>query len=534
MIVNDNRTRSELSKFRNEYRVAVYLRLSKEDESIGQSISIENQRNILIQYILSQGWTCYQVYIDDGYSGLRFDRPGFLRLLGDIESKRINLVITKDLSRLGRDYIVTGYYLERYFPEKNIRYIALSDGIDTSAPGSVSDIGPFKSLLNDMYAKDISMKIRFVFDEKRKRGQFIGAFAPYGYLKDPDNKNKLIVDPYASAIVKRMYNLYINDNSMGAIAKILNEENIPSPIAYKETFCNYKNKRTDRRLWNQGMVKNVFTNPTYLGHMAQRKSEKINYKTKKMKNYKQSEWIIVENTHEPIIDQEQYNLVQKLMDKKTVLYGRKSGAKHLLNGLVYCKECGSKLTYKQINGKHKMNCMTYLRHGKSYCCSHYIDEETLDSFIVEELRKIALKALPNDFYKQFGTLEKKEKADMYSGELVQLEKRRKEIQTFMKKLYEDKVNKIITNDTFITLINDYIKEKENVNTRYEQMKKLQQVLNSNNQDSEDYKKVLTDIIQFETPDKTILTQLIERIEIDKDRNAFIQYNFKNPFTEEQN
>ena len=529
MIVNDNRTRSELNKFRNEYRVAVYLRLSKEDETIGQSISIENQRNILIEYILTQGWTCYQVYVDDGYSGLRFDRPGFLQLLGDIESKKINLVITKDLSRLGRDYIATGYYLERYFPEKNIRYIALSDGIDTSAPGSVSDIGPFKSLINDMYAKDISKKIRFVFDEKRKRGQFIGAFAPYGYLKDPNNKNKLIVDPYASSIVKRMYNLYINDNSMGAIAKILNEENIPSPIAYKETFCNYKNRRTDQKLWSQGTVKNVFTNPTYLGHMAQRRSEKINYKTKKMKSYKQSEWIIVENTHEPIIDYEQYNLVQMLMGKKTVLYGRKNGVNHLLNGLVYCKECGSKFTYKKVNGINKINCMTYLRHGKMYCCSHYIDEESLDSLIVKELREIALKALPDDFYKQFGTLVKKEKTDIYNRELGQLEKRRTEIQTFMKKLYEDKVNKTITNDTFITIINDYIKEKEKINIRYDQMKKMQQELKSNGQNQESYKKVLTDIIKFEVPDKTILTQLIEKIEIDKERNVFIHYNFKNPF-----
>jgi DNA invertase Pin-like site-specific DNA recombinase len=532
MIVNDNHTSSELKEFVYEYKVAVYLRLSKEDETIGQSTSIENQRNILMEYVRLQGWVCHKVYIDDGYSGLRFDRPGFRQLLSDIEKKKINLVITKDLSRLGRDYIATGYYLERYFPEKNIRYIALSDGIDTSTTDSFNDMGPFKSLLNDMYAKDISKKIRFVFDQKRKRGQFIGAFAPYGYLKDPNNKNKLIIDPYASSIVVRMYNLILNDNSMGAIAKILNEEKVPSPIAYKETFCNYKNRRTDRRLWNQGMIKNVCTNPTYLGHMAQKRSERVNYKSKKMKNYKQSEWIIVENTHEPIIEQDQYNLVQEMIVKKAVLYSRKDGAKHLLNGLVYCKECGAKLTYKKVNGQHKMNCIMYLKHGKDYCCSHYIDEETLNDFVVKELINIADKVLPLDYETQFGSLVKKEKLDMYGGEILQLEKRCGEIQTYIKRLYEDRVKNIIANDTFISLLNDYSKEKETINTQYQHIKKLQQELKASQIGSEDYKKCLIDIIQFKTTDKAILTQLIEKIDIDKDRNVFISYNFKNPFPNE--
>ncbi len=533
MNVHDNYSETKYETLFNEYKVAIYLRLSKEDETVGQSISIDNQKNILIEYVLSQGWTCYQVYIDDGYSGLNFDRPGFQQILNDIEEKKINLVITKDLSRLGRDYIQTGFYLERYFPEKDIRYIALSDGIDTSSPGGVNDIGPFKSLLNDMYAKDISKKIRFVFDGKRKSGEFIGAFAPYGYLKDPGNKNKLIVDPYASTIIKQIYDLYTNSSSMGAIAKTLNEEMVLSPIAYKETFCNYKNERTVRKLWNQGMIKNILTNPTYLGHMAQKRSEKINYKIKKMKSYKQSDWIIVKNTHNAIIEQEQYDLVQELIKKKTVLYARKNGATHLLNGLVYCKECGSKLTYKKVNGKQKMNCIMYLRHGTNYCCSHCIDENALDSFIIEELKKIADKALSSDYYKQFGTLEKREKANLYDVEMAQLEKRSLEIQTYIKKLYEDKVKNVITEDIFISLTNDYNKEKEILNTRYQHIKKEQQNIEDKKNQSKNYEKLLLDIIQFETPDKTILSQLIEKIEIDKDRNVYLNYNFENPFLDTQ-
>jgi hypothetical protein len=266
--------------------------------------------------------------------------------------------------------------------------------------------------------------------------------------------------------------------------------------------------------------------------MAQKRSERVNYKSKKMKNYKQSEWIIVENTHEPIIEQDQYNMVQEMILKKAVLYTRKDGVKHLLNGVVYCKECGAKFTYKKVNGQQKMNCSTNLKHGKNYCCSHYIDEETLNDFVVKELKNIAGKVLPLDYEAQFGVLMKKEKSDMYIGEILQLEKRCGEIQNYIKRLYEDRVKNIVENDTFITLLSDYSKEKEIIKTRYHHIKKLQQELRASQIGCEDCKKCLTDIIQFNTTDKAILTQLIKKIEIDKDRNVFISYNFKNPFQKE--
>lgn len=188
-----------------KHRAGLYLRLSKEDEAQGQSGSISNQRAILERYAQDQGWEVAGCYIDDGYSGLHFDRPGFQRLLSDIEAGLVNLVLTKDLSRLGRDYIDTGYYLERYFPSRQVRYIALADGIDTFASSSAqNDMGPFKSVMNDLYAKDISQKVRAVMDTKREAGQFIGAFAPYGYQKDPENKNRLFVDGPAAEVVRRI------------------------------------------------------------------------------------------------------------------------------------------------------------------------------------------------------------------------------------------------------------------------------------------------------------------------------------------
>jgi DNA invertase Pin-like site-specific DNA recombinase len=195
--------------YNQTYNVGIYLRLSREDDTINQSESILNQKEYLTRYVLDQEWNLIDIYIDDGFTGTNFDRPDFKRMIKDVESKRINLVITKDLSRLGRDYIDTGYYLERFFPKANVRYIALNDGIDTFQTNSNNDMSPFKSVINDMYAKDISKKVRTTMISKQQNGEFIGAFAPYGYLKSKENKNKLIIDDEASKIVKRIFEMYV-------------------------------------------------------------------------------------------------------------------------------------------------------------------------------------------------------------------------------------------------------------------------------------------------------------------------------------
>ena len=311
------------------YNVGMYLRLSKEDETAGQSESIENQKKIVTSYVLEKNWNIVEIYIDDGFSGLNFKRPAFERMIKDIENKKIDLVITKDLSRLGRDYIDTGYYLERYFPTKNVRYIAINDGIDTYKDNGNNDISPFKSVINDMYAKDISKKIRAVMDNKRINGEFIGAFAPYGYLKSPDDKSKFIIDEKASKIVKRIFDMYVSGESMGRIVSTLNSENIPCPAKYKLSTSTYKNAMVKRYKWCQETIKRILTNPTYMGCMTQRRQEKISYKVDRFKKIPRNNWIIVEDTHEPIIPPETFQLVQDMIERKTVSYSRGKESFHL-------------------------------------------------------------------------------------------------------------------------------------------------------------------------------------------------------------
>ena len=516
------------------YDVGIYLRLSREDETTGQSESIENQKKLLERYVIEQGWSIKEIYIDDGYSGLTFDRPSFNKMIADIGNRKINLVITKDLSRLGRDYIETGYYIERFFPEKQIRYIALSDSIDTGMANSNNDLTPFKAVINDMYARDISKKIRIVMDNKRKNGEFVSSFAPYGYKKDPHNKNKLLIDKNVAHIVKRIFDLYVSGKAINAIAKILNEEKVISPLVYKETFCNYNNPRTIHKFWKFSKVRQILTNQIYVGDLIQRKVEKINYKSKMYRKVPENERITVLNTHEPIISEEQFNLVQELIRKNINTYAKKDGATHLLNGLVFCKECGSKFTYRQAKGrKMAMNCQLYWKLGKNYCKSHVMPEYRLDNYILQNLKEISKKLIDDNFYEQFKGLQQKKETSSNEDEIKRIENRFEEIKKIIKSIYEDKVKGIITEDTFIDMTKDYNTEKGNLNARYQILTKQIEKNKTIKDTQKDYYKLLKDIVLFDKADKSILSQLISRIEIDKDRNIYISYNFDNPFLEEK-
>lgn len=511
------------------YNVGIYLRLSQEDQNAGQSESITNQRDYVTRYVVEQNWNIVDVYIDDGWSGLNFDRPDFQRLISDIEKKKIDLVITKDLSRLGRDYIQTGYYLERYFPENNVRYIALSDGIDTGDRyNSNNDMSPFKAILNDMYAKDISKKVRTTFNTKRANGQFIGAFAPYGYVKDQANKNMLIIDTETAPIIRRIFDEYIEGISMGEIKKRLNEDNIKCPSAYKLNTCNYKNVNVYRYIWTQETIKRILTNPTYVGHMAQHRQEKINYKSYKFRKYKKDNWIIVQNTHEPIISQEDFDTVQKLIEQKANHYANSKHDKteHLLNGLLFCYDCHAKMTYRR-NSSHKMvaQCMTYSKFGKTMCSSHRIQEQLLIDTVLTQLKNIAKEILTTDFYNQFDFIKNEE--DNAQEEINAIEKRLAQIQATIRSLYTDKLKGLIDEDIFVDMSKEYSTEKIMITERKEELLKK---ISDNTSQTIDFTEDLRKIIEFETVDKSTLFNLIERIEVTADREVIIHYKFKNPYT----
>ncbi len=516
------------------YNTGLYLRLSCEDEGSGQSMSIQNQKDYLLNYILERGWNIVDIYIDDGYSGLNFDRPAFKRMIADIESKKIDLVITKDLSRLGRDYIDTGYYIERYFPQKGIRYIALSDGIDTFEQSANNDMTPFKSVLNDMYAKDISKKIRTVMDTKRVNGQFIGAFAPFGYSKDPNDKNKLIVDNCASEIVQRIYRMYLDGYSMTSIANILTHEGIPTPTEYKRTVqkLSYVNVNIKYHVWRIETVKSILSNPTYIGNMAQHRSEKVSYKMNKFKKIPRQDWIVAENTHNPIVKKEDYEAVQERLKQKAQLFYKTERENHLLGGIVFCGDCHMPMTFRRSGSKKEFICICsgYSRFGKEKCQRNTIKESVLNEYVLNHLREVSTQAIKNKtlFCQAFDTdksLEQRKEENQ--GEKAAILARLEEIKRIIKSLYEDKVKGIVSETDFLDMSSAFNAEKEVLADKLQTMESTIQTEKSKN--PEQVLDLIHQIISFDTVSPILIGQLIEKVEIYKSNKIAISYKFCNPF-----
>lgn len=322
-----------------DYKVALYIRLSKEDQKPGESESITNQRSILTRFAESQKLTIVEEYVDDGISGTTFNRPSFIRMIEDIESKKVNMVITKDLSRLGRDYIQTGYYLEKYFPENRVRYISILDNVDTGIDSSSNDITPFRSILNDMYAKDISKKIKSVKHNNQELGKFIGGKAPYGYKFPPDTTHSFIIDEEVAPIVRRIFNEAKSGKSCRAIALDLSIDGIPTPSQYAVSK-GYKMTKVAPH-WSDPRIREILLNEVYIGNMVQGRMKKINYKSKINFRLPKDQWKIVEGTHEPIIDESTFIKAKEMIETRKQT--RVKSHDYLLKGLIYCHECRKKM-----------------------------------------------------------------------------------------------------------------------------------------------------------------------------------------------
>ncbi|MEY8321670.1 recombinase family protein [Lachnospiraceae bacterium 46-61] len=373
--------------------VAIYVRVSQEDEKNGVSESIQNQISYLKQYLFQNDMVLYEVYCDDGFSGLNFERPAFQKMIQDIENGMINCVVVKDLSRLGRDYIGVGYFTEQYFPQKNIQLIAVNDNIDTENENIQQELIPFKALLNDFYAKDISKKIKASFHAKRQNGEFIGAFAPYGYQKDSHNKNHLIIDTYTSNVVQNIFMWYLQGENMSSIAQKLNDNGILSPAVYKMKHTYYQNANIKYGLWTQQTIKNILSNETYVGNITQGKTKKVNYKNKKLKKIPKQHWIVKQNTHKPIIDYSLFQNVQTMLNQKSKTQKTNQKTMHLLGGLLYCGDCGSSMTFrKNKKGDFILLCSRYARYGQ--CSRHQFYEHKCNDIILNALQ-IFTKNTPN-------------------------------------------------------------------------------------------------------------------------------------------
>ncbi len=526
-VLNDNYCQNRSD--RTIYNVALYLRLSREDENTSQSESINNQRDYLIKYVLERNWNLVDAYIDDGFTGTNFNRPDFKRMLSDIESEKVNLVITKDLSRLGRDYIETGYYIERYFPERNVRYIALNDGIDTFANNTNNDMSPFKSVINDLYAKDISKKVRTAFRTKIERGEFIGSYAPYGYKKSTSNKNTFVIDEEAAPIIKRIFDMYIAGMSYTGIAKAFNLEGIKSPSQHKKEISpNYNHYFAKYGLWTAETIRKILTNQAHIGNMVQHKTEKINYKVKKLHTIDSASHVIVENTHEPIISVDTFNLVQQIMQSRPVYRQAKNDKPHLLSGLLYCGICGHRMTFcKNSKGLSYVICSKYKRF--SGCQRNGVNEGRLDKEIISRLKTMAKRFLnKTEIIDSIEIKRDDMRKNTIESQIGTVNNRLLEIQKILKGLYEDKIRGLLSEKDFADFMNEFNQERDSLSAKLpilERERKKEEEIKEINTAPE----IIKGILDFEIIPKNMLVQLIEKIEINGTDNISIKYKFKSPY-----
>ena len=510
-----------------DYHVALYIRLSKEDESEGPSQSVTNQKSLLDEFVQKHRLQVYDTYIDDGWSGTNFDRPDFQRMIGDIEAKKVNMVITKDLSRLGRDYIMTGHYMERYFPEKRVRYISLLDGIDTGVESSANDITPFRAIMNDMYAKDISKKIKSVKRDKQRKGQFIGGKPMYGYKMHPTEKNKIIIDEEVAPIVRRIFAMALSGVSCRQIAATLNEEGVLTPAVY--CGWNMGRKGPYAGLWSSDRISEMLQNETYIGNMVQGRTVKISYKSKKCLRQARENWVVVEGTHEPLIDAEIFQKVQMLVNSRKRTKSRTYD--FLLRGLIFCHECGYPLAVinrKNAAGEERLFfiCRTYQRFTKAGVCTcHSIKEKTVTDAVLAKVREVCeayldpAKLLP--IAKE--AISNADKASCAEAEIQSLHSKIDSLTANLDKMYMDKLSGILSDDDFQRI---YLKAKAQRSQLENQLKTLEQEKEAPVSKDDRAKELVQRFLESVPTNRELLFSLIERVELSEDKQIFIKFRFR--------
>lgn len=370
------------------HKAAIYIRLSREDGDKEESNSVDNQRVMLKRFVESHdNMVLYDEYVDDGFTGTNFNRPAFRRMINDIELKRVNCVLVKDLSRFGRDYIETGNYIEKYFVDENIRFISLNDNID-SEHSQYDILMPIKNIFNQQYAVDISKKVQTSFKVRQHEGLFIGAFASYGYNKSLTDKNKLVIDEYAAEIVRRIFKMYLKGMGKIRIANILNEEGILCPSEYKkQNGLNYRNSKrmNNTYYWTFSTIDKVLKNEMYIGNMVQGRTKRR--MKGKARYLPPDEWIIVKDTHPAIITKEVWQQVQKNLEKKTRNIDFEQDVS-IFAGLLKCGDCGRALSKNKNIGRLHYVCATYKNYGKGKCGSHRINHSILQDIVLDDINKI--------------------------------------------------------------------------------------------------------------------------------------------------
>lgn len=513
------------------YQVALYIRLSREDIKSAKELeseSITNQRDLLMRFVRENNLKLYDCYVDDGYTGTNFNRPGFQRLIQDIEAGKVNMVITKDLSRLGRDYIGVGEYLEKYFPTHNVRYIALTDNIDTYTEQSNLDMAPFKAVFNDMYAKDISKKIIASLRTKQKEGKWVGGCAPLGYMKDPNDKNHLIINEDEAWIVRKIFDLALSGLSTFKIKTELEREKIPTCTNLRSDNRTSHSSDAKMNLWSLKTIKGILTNELYTGDLVQNRRRKINYKIKKTISNKKEDWIIVKGTHERIVTREEFDIVNKTIIKNYQPNTKKQV--RLLDGLLVCYECKHRIgvcSPRSDNGKTYIVCNYYRRNSKSgLCTSHGFNYDKLENEVLRKVKEVCFSTLDknrlNEEQKKLNLSKLKNK---YFKLKEKLESDIDNIKIKLDKMYIDKLEEKITEDMYDRIREKYMKE---MSTITKELEDVNEYLGSKEEiDYSAYcEKAIDEFINMKNIDRSVLLKLIDRIEVHNDKQLDIYFNFK--------
>ncbi len=490
---------------------ALYLRLSRDDGTVTESESIANQRLFLTEYAAANGLNVVRVFSDDGCSGLSFDRPDFKRMIQMIDDKKINTVVTKDLSRLGRDYIEVGRYIDKYFPSRGVRYIAVNDGIDTAARSD--DMTPFRAVFNDMYAKDISKKVRTALTAKKLGGKFIGSQPPYGYRKDPNDKNHLVIDAETADIVRRIYREFLAGETILGIAHKLSADFVPTPSAHKAR-CGLSG------VWNDTAVRRILTNPTYAGNLAQNMTRKVSYKVDKKVRLPRDEWIVIRGTHEPIVSQEDFDAAADILSRRSYNKTRRAGQPHLLSGLVFCKDCGGGMSFmRESETRTYLVCSRWRKNARlGVCTSHSIRESYVENAVKEKLKELIL---------SLDTSEILTEADAFlSGKnngaklAESLARKIEACKNTALSLYKDKAAGVISADEYAELSGGIKAERAIYERRLEELRL---------ENARETAHITEDsITSFEDIDRNALLMLVDRIYIGMNKDIEIHFKFADP------
>ena len=502
---------------------ALYCRLSRDDGAEGDSNSIANQKKLLQKYSKENGFSNTRYYVDDGYTGTNFNRPGFQKMLEDVDLGYVSTVIVKDMSRLGRDYLQVGYYTDTYFPDRNIRFIAINDCVD-SADGE-NEFAPFRNVMNEMYARDISRKIRSSHRLRGNAGEPLSQ-PPYGYLKSPENKKRWVIDPYAAGVVQDIFRMCLEGKGQETIARILQERKILVPMAYWYSLGLKragKQPQADPYKWGKTSVAKILANQEYCGDIINFKTYSKSFKNKSRIENPEENWVVFKNVHEPIIDRETFELVQKLVGKTKRRSPKiENGEKSMFSDLLYCADCGHKLWHHINTNNHNIHffsCSNYKTDTRGSCeTRHYIRADAIEQVVMWELQRM-VQFLKNDEAMFAALLAQKTNADMATekkyleAELQKAIARNNKVAELFEKLYEDNVSGKVTDEWFMQLSHKYEVERMELKAKIAELHNRILELDSMKENKDQFIHAIRKFMEMQTLTAPLLRELIDHIDV---------------------